>query len=332
MHATSFVIATPLSDANKPQTIAVVILLARSQGTNLKKYFQKVAKHHGLEFHFDEFVVAETPGSHDDATFYVTNLREPLARSISHFKYEGRWSCKEMTSNSSSYVPTEENANTLEDWSENYGRYATHTYPCANVNGINGRYFKMLTCGVMCYSQWFAGLSCPPEGELPMSDEEREISFMRQYQYARMKVNRYNLVVVSEWLKDPGYVAAVERMFGVPGVAQRAYYPWCEAESHAANEMIPLAIKNETMAKLAESNRFDSFLYEEYSSCLKYRKRKDFPIWDAGRFERNDTVQMDYEDWEKLNPPYRLPKSQKKVKKWLAHPSNRKWRSRVDST
>ncbi len=274
-------------------------------------------------------MVAETPGSHDDATFYVTNLREPLSRSISHFKYEGRWNCKGLTANAS-YVPTEENANTLEEWSENYGRYATHMYPCAHVN--SGRYFKMLTCGVMCYSQWFAGLSCPPEGELPLSEKEREISLLRQYQFARMKLNRYNFVVISEWLKDPGYVAAVERMFGVPGVAQRLYYPWCEAESHAANEMIPLVIKNETLEKLTVSNRFDSFLYEEYSSCLKHRKRKDFPKWDANRFEKNETNQMDYEEWERLHPSYRLPKTLKKRKNWLLHPSNRKWSSKLKIT
>jgi hypothetical protein len=104
---------------------------------NLKQYFWKVAKHHGLEFHSEEFVVAENPGSHDDATFYVTSLREPLSRSISHFKYEGRWDCKGLTANAS-YVPTEENAKTLEEWSDNYGRYATRMYPCVNVKGKGG--------------------------------------------------------------------------------------------------------------------------------------------------------------------------------------------------
>ncbi|KAL3816243.1 hypothetical protein ACHAXA_002189 [Cyclostephanos tholiformis] len=301
----------------------------KAGGTNLKQYFRKVAKHHGLDFHSDEYVVAEDPGSHEDATFYVTNLREPLSRSISHFKYEGRWDCKQLTANAS-FVPTEENARTLEEWSENYGRYATHMYPCANVTGE--RYFKMLTCGVMCYSQWFAGLSCPPYGALPLNEKEREISLIEQYQVAKMKLGRYNLVIISEWLKDPGYVAAVERMFGVPGVAQKKYYPWCEAESHSANEMIPLEIKNETMTKLTQSNRFDSFLYDQYSVCLKYRKKKDFPKWDASRFEMNGKKRMDYEKWERLHPAYRLPKTLKKQKMWLDHPSNRKWRSRLNTT
>jgi hypothetical protein len=76
-------------------------------------------------------------------------------------------------------------------------------------------------------------------------------------------LNRYNFVVVLVWLNDPGYVAAVERMFGVPGVARRDYRPWCEAESYAANKMIALVIRNETMVKLTASNRFGSFLCEE---------------------------------------------------------------------
>lgn len=53
------------------------------QGTNLRRYFRKVAAHHGLQFAVTEFDVAEDPGSYDDATFYVTHLREPVSRDIS---------------------------------------------------------------------------------------------------------------------------------------------------------------------------------------------------------------------------------------------------------
>jgi hypothetical protein len=54
------------------------------QGTNLKRYFQKVAAHHGLAFASDEFEAAEDPGSSDDATFYVTHMREPVSYKISN--------------------------------------------------------------------------------------------------------------------------------------------------------------------------------------------------------------------------------------------------------
>ena len=310
-----------------------------------------MAKHHGLVFASDEYVVAEDPGSYDNdrATFYVTNLREPVSRSISHFRYEGRWDCKGLTahltannsttsSNNETYVPTEDNAMSLEGWSENYGKYGRNNYPCAREDpfdpGNPKRYFKMLTCGAMCYSQWFAGLSCPPEGRLPMDPEERDLSLMRQYQIARGKLSRYNLVVITEWLRDPKYASAIERMFGVPGVSRNDYYPWCELESHAANEMIPLSVKNETLEKLTASNRFDRYLYDEFSECLKYRRKKDFPEWDASRFKTNEAIRMDYREWERLNPAYKKKQARQEVlqKEWLNHPSNRKWRIRFNIT
>ena len=50
--------------------------------------------HHGLEYVVKEYEVAEgefnrlltDPGTHEENTFYVTNLREPILRSISGFK------------------------------------------------------------------------------------------------------------------------------------------------------------------------------------------------------------------------------------------------------
>lgn len=258
----------------------------------------------------------------------MTNLREPVSRSISHFKYEGRWDCKQLTANKT-YVPTEDNAKTLEEWSEDYGRYGGHMFPCAYAKSPKKRYFKMLTCGVMCYSQWFAGLSCPREGTLPLKQAKRKKSLMQQFEVARSKLRRYNFIVISEWLHDPGYVAAVERYFGVPGVAQRAYYPWCERESHAANNMIPLAIKNETMQKLTRSNLYDKYMYDEFSDCLKYRRKKDFPKWDASRFEMNETIQMDYKLWERRNPPFKSSKYYNK--NWTDHPSNQKYRIVIES-
>jgi len=56
--------------------------MRKAGGTNLRFYLQKVAAHHGLEFAVTEYGVAEEPGSHSTskgATFYVTNLREPVS-------------------------------------------------------------------------------------------------------------------------------------------------------------------------------------------------------------------------------------------------------------
>ena len=49
-----------------------------------------MARHNGLEYAVLEYEKAEFPGSHDMATFYVTNLREPVARSVSAFNCKTR--------------------------------------------------------------------------------------------------------------------------------------------------------------------------------------------------------------------------------------------------
>jgi hypothetical protein len=311
----------------------------KAGGTNLKQYFRKVAKHYGLIFDYDEYTTAEDPGSHDKSTFYVTNLREPVSRSISHFKYEGRWDCKQLVVNTStynmSYIPTEDNANTLEDgWITNYGQNGIRKIPCALSNGT--KYFKMVTCGVMCYVQWFAGQSCPNgdrqslkqlEARIQSDPAERERSLMMQYQVARQKLGRYNLIVISEYLNDPKYVSAIEDMFGVPGVSQRSYYPWCEVESHNANKLISLTVSNDTLVNLTMSNQLDTYLYDEYASCLQYRMKKDFPVWDSSRFQGNMEIQKDYKEWEASNPPYKKPYPIPQA--WLDHPTNHKWAKKL---
>ena len=61
----------------------------KAGGTSLAQYFKEVAKYHGLEFVADEWNAAEEPGHNNvsgASTFYVTHLREPVDRAISHFK------------------------------------------------------------------------------------------------------------------------------------------------------------------------------------------------------------------------------------------------------
>lgn len=119
---------------------------------------------------------------------------------------------------------------------------------------------------------------------------------MRQYEVARARLLRYNFVVITEMLRSPGYVAAMERFFGVPGAADRSAHPWCEAESHYVNERIPLVVRNETRGNLARLNEADIGLYGEMRDCLDTEEggEYDFPEWDPGRFERNETIQLNY--------------------------------------
>eukprot|EP01083_Nonionella_stella_P121232 364185_1 len=157
----------------------------------------------------------------------------------------------------------------------------------------------MALCAVNCYSQWFAGLSCPwwvspehPElGERPI---RRERPMIDQYRVAKRKLLRYNFIVITEKLSQPGYAEAAERFFGVPGIDSRARHPWCEVDSHHSNEKIPLEINPVTMKNLTALNSIDIHLYNEIKGCLDDGGEYDFPKWDPTRFESNETIRMNY--------------------------------------
>jgi len=245
----------------------------------MHKYLAKVASHYNMELKATEWTAMEDPGTKlDNATFYVTHLREPVDRAISHFKYQGRWICPNLINKN--YSPSEENAEKLETWNQTGGHVP---FQCrARKQEDNGRKFKaphfMLgECAVNCYSQWFSGLSCPEWG----------IPAYQQYQVAKEKLLKYNLVVVIEKLRDPKYVQAVEDIFGVPGITERGN-PFCERPSHLANKNHPLIVHNNTREKLTRLNQVDIKFYHEMTSCLD-SGWYNFPKWDPNRFELNST-------------------------------------------
>lgn len=270
----------------------------KAGGTNLRIYLGKVAAHHGLEYGVTEYGVAETPGEHPLPTLYVTIMREPVARSISHFKYEGRWDCRELVYNST-FHPTEENARKIEDWNETYGfeksscRYKKEGYK-----------FHMTTCAVNCYSQWAAGLSCPwwepPEHPGPGPEgypKRKETPIAKQYDVAKAKLLSYNLIVITEWLKYPDYITSLERFFATPNFKSKHNSPWCEIQSHNANSKNPLNMSDATREKLTNLNAVDIHLYNELRSCSF--PDYSIPAFDPTRFESNDTLRVDLGVYQK---------------------------------
>ena len=217
-----------------------------------------------------------------------------MDRAISHFKCEylhlillfflrysshtksihadqGRWDCRDlMRMKTGVFVPTEENANKLETWTETGG----HT-PLGCRTLTNGEpYFKLGSCAVDCYTQWFSGLSCPAWN----------ISAHQQYTVAKRRVLRYNLIVVIEKLRDPAYVDAIEQMFGVIGITSKSV-PFCERKSHRANLDNPLIIQNSTRERLTTLNALDIKLYNALGGCLNDDTSYNFPKWDPSRFD-----------------------------------------------
>ena len=201
------------------------------------------------------------------------------------------------------FIPTAENSVTLETWSENDGKNNKSPIVCGRLNNVTQ--FYMTTCAVNCYIQWITGLSCPLGNKT-----SSRVPISQQYIASREKLKRYNSVIITEMLQDREYVSALERFFGVPGIADRVYSPWCEPESHYINEKFPLEMKPETVKNLTASNHFDILLYDEMKDCKPDDNGAyNFPTWDANRFERNESIQMNYTKWAKANPPSanRLP-------------------------
>mmetsp|Transcript_2886 Transcript_2886/g.5851 ORF Transcript_2886/g.5851 Transcript_2886/m.5851 type:complete len:367 (-) Transcript_2886:246-1346(-) len=246
----------------------------KAGGTSMSMYLRTVAQYYGLEFEQNEWTAMEEPGTFENSTFYVTSLREPIDRSISHFKYEGRWNCKSNLMNHS-FIPSESNANKLETWQYSGG----HSRHVCRKKKKKTRFFLGL-CAVNCYTQWYSGLSCP----------EWNIPFIQQYQVARKRVFRYNMIIVMEMLKDPKYVQAIEKFFGVAGVTIRKM-PYCEKESHEANRLIPLVVSDEYRENMTSLNQLDIKLYHQLTDCLN-----------------SDTMYNNFGEWQPDRWVYNMPK------------------------
>lgn len=155
-----------------------------------------------------------------------------------------------------SFVPSESNANSIETWQYTGGNVPLRCIKKSKKN--EERIFFLGKCAVNCYIQWYSGLSCP----------DWNIPIERQYEVARERVFRYNMIMLIEKLSDPKYVQEIEKFFGVIGVVNKKK-PWCEKESHNANEKNPLVVPGQIRERLETLNQLDIKLYHDLTSCLR---------------------------------------------------------------
>lgn len=59
----------------------------KAGGTSMSIYLRKVALKYGLEYKEQEWYEMEEPGEYENATFYVTSLREPVSRMVFYTFY-----------------------------------------------------------------------------------------------------------------------------------------------------------------------------------------------------------------------------------------------------
>jgi hypothetical protein len=233
----------------------------------ITRYLQMVAKHYQINFKSVEFIHAsqdEEVGSRND-TIYVTNIRDPVGRSISNFKYNVRWDCRKLFNSS---FATAENARPLEAWNQTHGLKPS---PC-------GKPWAFHDCAVNCHIQAFTGKGCS-------SDD-----WLTEYNLAWNRLLRYNIILVFEKFKDPDYIEAVENFFGVKGLNKGYSRMWCGPESKKANERIPLNISAEYSRRLTKLNEMDNRLYSDLVSPCSDSKGEggtmnySFPAVDTKRF------------------------------------------------
>ena len=176
----------------------------KAGGSTLRTFLAQVAKTHGWTWVVTEGKAAEAPVRND--TFYVTNLRAPVARILSSYKYEGRWLCKELVqkkknkNNNASFVPTAENSQTLEEYISQYDASSLRIN-CINATGKSSRF--LWKCSENCYMRWFA------------QDFNCLQNPYESYRTAMEKLMQYHLIVVTERMQDSSYTARLARMFNV---------------------------------------------------------------------------------------------------------------------
>lgn len=192
-----------------------------------------------------------------------------VERSISHFKYDGRWDCQQLVKNSS-FIPTTSNAKSFKLWNQ------THGFTTSSCD----RPFSFTGCAVNCYIQTYSGKGCTHD------------NWQTEYNLAVDRLFRYNLILVHEKFRDDGYVQAVEDFFGVKGFGEDSIM-FCGPEANEANKKVPLSVGFESVLKLTKLNEMDNRLYKKATDCWDGKGGKYlFPKANATRFspQQNRTV------------------------------------------
>eukprot|EP00977_Amphora_coffeiformis_P019158 scaffold6933_cov178-Amphora_coffeaeformis.AAC.3 len=225
----------------------------KAGGTTLTAFFRHVAKTYGWKFLSVEGKPAEPPIRSD--TFYVTHLREPVARALSMYKYGGRWSCRKMVypGQFPDYIPSPNNSRSLQDYLDK----ESNTPEQRQCLQIPMKRRKLWGCAKNCYLRWYGrDFNCL-----------RDV--MNSFQTAREKLFGYNLVVIMERMSDPSYVQGLLRMFGNLNttILSKTQKMYCFDESRYWNEKYPAVISDAVLSNLTRLNDMDIRLYKELNDC-----------------------------------------------------------------
>jgi len=223
----------------------------KAGGTTIRRFLKQLATDLNYELVVNEATKQEYPIRED--TLYVTNLRDPVDRIISDYKYEGRWDCEQLVHNKSGFVPSLENQRSLEEDIQ----FMTNIVQRRNCKKTKRALWR---CAEECYTRWFGkNFNCIQ-------------NYTSDWQGALEKLMKYDIIIITDWLTDPNYVQGLEALFGVENATSNNLSTkqsmHCFNESHEWNSRIPMdAIKNETRDHLHQLNRNDIQMYKRITHC-----------------------------------------------------------------
>ena len=238
--------------------------MRKAGGSTLRAYFTNVTQKYDLEFEFSEGTRIEEPGKRMD-TIYITHVRDPVSRIISHYKYEGRWPCDQLVFNKSQFVPTMDNSMRFERWIAS----ADHNGTCSSsrLRQIGWK------CTSNCYIRWinFPRGFCKRSEELSMHHQppkQQQGKFNNLYSRAQFRAYNFDVIIDIERLsRDSTYSSGIERMFGLDGLGKSKLGMFCGKRSRLANKLVPFQVSNRTLKELYMTNEPDYNLYNELISC-----------------------------------------------------------------
>ncbi|KAL3906429.1 MAG: hypothetical protein SGILL_009274 [Bacillariaceae sp.] len=219
----------------------------KAGGTTLRNFLKGVAQQMGWEFVPREGSRVEYPNRTD--TLYVVNLRDPVARVISNYKYDGRWNCNNLRN--PKYNASYDDETPFEEWWD-FHKQATVKGNCKPPSK------HLWTCVDECYLRWYGDeFNCVKK-------------FTSNYQQALARLLKYDILVPTSFLKDKDYVAGLESMFDNLGneKLRKKQEIYCSPESYYWNDQLPMKpIPNATMDEVVFTNQLDTKLHNLLSSC-----------------------------------------------------------------
>lgn len=260
-----------------PITRIYLLHMRKAGGSTMRVFFRALAKRFNLTVDTCEGCGhVEDPSQRND-TLYVTHLRDPVARALSHYRYEGRWNCKDGINHIGNFTPSAENAASLDNFLQNETSGWKKQKPKVNQPCLpEDTKRRLWVCAKNCYIRWAS----------------QEFNCLRNltvsYESALDRLRRYHLIVnIDRFQESETYVDGLASMFGNynKDILEKGKGMYCQSNSRAWNKQFPPEISPNSMERLRKANTEDSRLYSQLTTCPD---RIEFPSFSDSFLSRRE--------------------------------------------